>query len=82
LKISLFPNPAGEFIAVQVGGLLREKAVLRLFDFSGKMVQTTEIQAGSTIGYFDVRAVYPGAYWVKVEVGGREIGSAKVVVAG
>lgn len=80
LKVSVFPNPGGEFIAVQAGDLLREKAELRLFDLSGKLLQTTEIQAGSTIGYFDVRTFYPGVYLVSVHVGGREVFSAKTVV--
>lgn len=80
LECSVFPNPAGEFIAVQVGDLLRKKADLRLFDLSGKLLQSTEIQAGSTIGYFDVRTLYAGAYLVTVNVGGQVVFSAKVVV--
>ncbi len=80
IQVSIFPNPAGEFIAVQTEGLLYEKAELRLFDLSGKLLQTTEIQAGSTIGYFDVRTYYPGVYLVKGSIGGRGIFASKVVV--
>ncbi|MCC6724859.1 MAG: YHYH protein [Saprospiraceae bacterium] len=80
LDCSVFPNPAGEFIAVQVGDLLRKNAELRLFDLTGKLLQTTEIQAGSTIGYFDVRTLYAGVYLVTVHVGGQEVFSTKVVV--
>lgn len=80
LVVSVYPNPAGEFVAVQMGDLLREKAVLRLFDFSGKLMQTTEIQAGSTIGYFDVRTLYPGVYLVSVSIGDRELVARKVVL--
>jgi hypothetical protein len=80
LKVSVYPNPAGEFIAVQVNGLLRDAAQLRLFDTSGKLLQTSTIQAGSTIGYFDVRALYAGTYLVSVNVDGQAGFSTKVVV--
>ena len=80
LKISIFPNPANEFIAVQVGILLTRKANIRLFDLNGKLLQATEIQAGSTIGYFDIRQLYPGAYVITASMDGQEVFSTKVIV--
>jgi hypothetical protein len=80
LKISVFPNPANEFIAVQAGNLLTQKADIRLFDLNGKLLQATEIQAGSTIGYFDIRKCYPGAYVITASMDGQEVFSTKVVV--
>ena len=80
LKISIFPNPANEFIAVQVGILLTRKANIRLFDLNGKLLQATEIQAGSTIGYFDIRKFYPGAYVITASMDGQEVFSTKVIV--
>lgn len=80
LKISVFPNPANEFIAVQAGTLLTRKANIRLFDLNGKLLQATEIQAGSTIGYFDIRKFYPGAYVITASMDGQEVFSTKVIV--
>jgi len=80
MHISIYPNPSGDFFAVQVEGLLREKMDMRLFDLSGKLVQEAEIQAGSTIGYFDVRTLYAGVYIVSVSVNGQMISNKKVVV--
>jgi hypothetical protein len=80
LNIAIFPNPSGDFFAVQVEGLLRDKMDLRLFDQSGKLMQETEIQPGSTIGYLDARTLYPGMYVVTFSVDGRVVSSKKVVV--
>ena len=80
LKLSIFPNPATEFIAVQSSGMLREKMDLRLTDVSGKLVQTAEIQPGSTISYFDCRTLYDGMYVVSVMKNGVTVVAEKVVV--
>ncbi|MCC7244851.1 MAG: YHYH protein, partial [Saprospiraceae bacterium] len=80
LSVTLYPNPANEFVAVQIGGLLREQAELKLYNLSGQLIQRTEIQAGSTIGYFDVRTCYPGIYLVSVTSGSNRIYAGKVVV--
>jgi hypothetical protein len=53
---------------------------LHLFDLSGKRMQETEIQPGSTIGYLDARILYPGVYVVTFLVDGRVVSSKKVVV--
>ncbi|HLP96231.1 MAG TPA: YHYH protein [Saprospiraceae bacterium] len=79
-QIAIYPNPSSEFLAIQVEGLLRDKLDLRLLDMSGKLLQETEIQAGSTIAYFDVRTLYAGVYLVSVSSNGKLISNTKVVV--
>ena len=79
-SLVIFPNPAGDFLAVQVEGLLREKMDVRLFDLTGKLMQETEIQPGSTISYLDTRTLYPGVYLVSFSVNGVLISGKKVVV--
>lgn len=80
LKTSIFPNPSGDFVAVQISGLLREKAEISLFDLNGKLVQKTQTEAGSTIAYLDVRTLYAGIYLIKISVGGQMVSAEKVVV--
>lgn len=79
-EVIVFPNPTGDFFAVQASGLLREKLDVRMFDLSGKLVQTAQIEAGSTIGYLDVRTLYGAVYLVAVSVNGLVISTQKVVV--
>jgi hypothetical protein len=80
IKIAVFPNPTSDFIAVQTSGLLHEKAEVRLLDLNGKLIQTTEIQAGSTICYFDTKTLYAGVYLVSILMNGEIVSAKKVVV--
>lgn len=80
-RLNIFPNPGGDFLAVQAEGLLREKIQVHLGDLSGKTLQQTAIEPGSTICYLDVRSLYDGVYLVWFSSGGRNWGARKVVVA-
>jgi hypothetical protein len=64
-SFNAFPNPSSEFIAVQFSGLLREDITVSLYDINGRKIQDQIVQAGSTIGYFDVRTLYAGEYILK-----------------
>ena len=65
-SIIVSPNPATEFVAVQLGGLQNEDVQLELIDLQGKIIQSDKIVQGSTITYFDVRKIYDGFYFIKV----------------
>lgn len=79
-KMAVFPNPGNDFFAVQVEGLIREEIQLQLLDLSGKLIQETTIQPGSTIAYFDVRTLYAGVYVVTMLKNGQPLTSQKVVL--
>jgi hypothetical protein len=64
--LSIYPNPASEFIAVQLNNLTQNNVSVMLFDMLGKQIQNTIIYQGSTIAYFDVRTLYNGEYIVKL----------------
>jgi hypothetical protein len=68
LKTSIIvsPNPATEFVAIQLSGLQNEDVQLELVDLQGKIIQSDKIVQGSTITYFDVRKLYDGFYFIKV----------------
>ena len=66
LNITVFPNPATDLIAIQVGGLVDNDLTVELLDITGKLIRKTEINKGQTIAYFDVQTVYAGIYLVKV----------------
>lgn len=79
LNISIFPNPASELIAIQVGSLVKEDLDVQLVDVNGKTVATTHINRGSTIAYFDVQTIYEGAYLIKISNGSETV-TRKVLV--
>jgi hypothetical protein len=61
-QLTVFPNPATDFVAVQMKGLNTVEWKVELYDGSGKLVKTTRLYPGSTIAYFDTRTLYSGEY--------------------
>lgn len=66
LKITVFPNPASNLIAVQVGHLVSSDLNVDLVDINGKKLKTNKINKGQTITYFDTQTLYEGVYFVKI----------------
>jgi hypothetical protein len=66
LNITIFPNPSAEIIAVQLGDLVKEDYTVELLDLTGRLIQKTQINAGSTIAYFDTQSLYGGTYMIKI----------------
>jgi hypothetical protein len=60
------PSAGGDFIAVQLNGLNRERSTIRLYDISGRMVRESFIQPGSTLHYLDSQTLYSGTYIVEI----------------
>ncbi|MFT6323491.1 MAG: hypothetical protein ACJAWO_001043 [Halieaceae bacterium] len=79
MGINIFPNPATDLIAIQIGGLVVDNLEVNLLDLSGKVIQKAIINAGSTVAYFDVQSVYEGTYIVQI-VNGTNATAQKVVV--
>ena len=79
MKVNIFPNPATDLIAIQIGGLVQDNLQVNLFDLSGKLIQKATINAGSTMTYFDVQSVYEGTYIIQI-MNGSNITAKKVVV--
>lgn len=67
--ITVFPNPASDLVAIQLGGLTRADVKITLVDMSGKELSHTTIPKGSTLAYYDVQTVYEGTYILRIEDG-------------
>ncbi len=79
INITIFPNPSADLIAIQMGALVKEDYTLELLDLTGRVLQKTHINKGSTIAYFDTQTLYGGTYFVKISNGVAQI-TQKVVV--
>jgi hypothetical protein len=66
LDVIAFPNPGNDFIAIQVGNLLTESLNIDVYDMTGKHMQSSKINQGSTISYIDARTFYAGEYLVRI----------------
>lgn len=65
LNIKLYPNPAQDFIAVQTD-MQQYDLTLSLIDETGKLVKTSQIVQGSTLGILELAQVASGVYFVKI----------------
>ncbi len=66
MKISTYPNPASDFIALQIGEFSHQNIYVTLFDINGKKLAETIIYQGSTMCYFDTRTLYDGEYLLSI----------------
>lgn len=66
LELTIFPNPANEIVSLRLTGLNRENLLVELFDFAGKKVRTSSINAGATNLFIDTQTLYEGNYLVKI----------------
>lgn len=79
MQFTVYPNPAQDFVAVQVGAFVNTSIKVTMFDMTGRIVQETMIYPGSTIAYFDTRTVYDGQYIIRI-ASGESVRMSKVVL--
>jgi len=78
-EMNVYPNPANDFVAVQINGINKENLNVELFDATGKLVQKSIIYQGKTIAYFDTQTLYSGIYFVKI-AGSEGLATRKIVI--
>jgi len=61
-NITVFPNPTSDLIAIQLSEASHQNIQVELFDVTGKLVNRSQINQGSTIAYFDTKTLYAGEY--------------------
>jgi YHYH protein/Secretion system C-terminal sorting domain len=79
VNIHIFPNPSADLIVIQIDNLVKEDFTVELLDISRKLLQTKQLNKGSTIVYFDTQTLYSGTYLVKISNGSAQT-TQKVVV--
>ncbi|WP_445716008.1 YHYH protein [Flavobacterium sp.] len=77
--IKVFPNPASDLIAIQIGDLVTSDLKIELFDITGRLIKSNQINAGQTITYFDVQDIYNGTYLVKITDGKDTISKTIII---
>jgi len=79
LMVNIFPSPASDFIAIQIGQLNNSSAEIQLYDLQGKLIATSLVKQGSTIAYFDTRLLYNGTYLIKLSGEGKIINKRVII---
>ncbi|MFT7121911.1 MAG: hypothetical protein ACJAZ9_002099 [Neolewinella sp.] len=78
-KVTVFPNPTADLIAVQLSGLTERDYRVQLVSNNGQLVTEKLIRTGQTIAYFDTQALYRGIYFVRILGANSEV-TKKVIV--
>ncbi len=79
LSIGIFPNPTQDQLQIHLDKPLREEALLRIWDATGRMVRSISLASGSDV--FIVRCSDLPSGLFTLEILGTDVhGSAKVVV--
>ena len=77
-KVTIAPNPASEFIAIQTPMAENDMDVY-LINELGQIVKTSKIVQGSTLSIIETDTIYNGIYFVKV-TDGKHTKSIKVII--
>ncbi len=77
-KITIAPNPAQDFIAIQ-SQMAEIDLKVELIDELGKVVKTSQILQGSTLSIIETDTIYNGIYFVKIS-DGKNSKSLKVII--
>ena len=72
IKVNIYPNPAKDFVNINV----EENSVLQLFDMQGRLLQTTNINAGNTT--INTNNLH-GTYFVKI-ISDNKVSTKKLIV--
>lgn len=78
--ILVYPNPAADFIAVQLNKLVVSNQTIELTDMLGRIIASTQVMQGSTLCYFDTSSLYNGIYFVRI-ASSKEPQSVKVIIS-
>ena len=79
IDFKVFPNPADEFVVIQILGLATHNHQVKVFDISGKQVAKAEILLGNTMCRIDTRTFYSGEYFTQIS-DGVNMGVAKFMI--
>lgn len=64
-KVTIYPNPASDFIAIQTDLVVTDLNV-DLIDAAGKVIKSSKILQGSTLSIIKTDTIYNGIYFVKI----------------
>ncbi len=78
-KITIAPNPAAEFIAIQTQ-MTENDLKVELINELGQIVKENKIFQGSTLTIIDTDSVYNGIYFIRI-YNGNQSKSYKIIIA-
>ena len=68
-KVTVFPNPASDFIVIQIEGFLRKNLHVRIFDINGRQVLEKQMIQDGLVNYIDAQTFNAGNYYIQLNDG-------------
>ena len=69
--VSIFPNPANDFIIISIQGEVKKGSILEIYDITGRVLHAETFKNPSFT--FNVSHLHAGVYFVKISTGQYEI---------
>ena len=79
-ELLVYPNPAADFIAVQLNKLVVSNQTIELTDMLGRVIASTKVVQGSTLCHFETDNLYNGIYFVRLPEVKNQV-SVKVIIS-
>lgn len=77
LVCSVYPNPASDFLTLKVENYDKESLSYKLFDASGKLLESKKVNGNETI--ISMANLFPSIYFLKVIDNKKEIKTFKII---
>ena len=73
-RVSIFPNPANDIVNISLSSLSGDPVLLSVSDITGRVLRTKKVHnnAADLATSFDISALSPGIYFVKVKAGTQQ----------
>jgi len=78
-ELQVYPNPAKDYLYVNLGSRSENTGLLEVYDLSGRMVLNLETQAGYQIFNMDVQQLSRGMYLIRRFEAGELVGLGKFI---
>jgi len=78
-ELQVYPNPAKDYLHVNLGSRSENAGLLEVYDLSGRMVMNLETQAGYQIFNMDVQQLTKGMYLIRRFESGELVGLGKFI---
>ena len=79
-RVNTYPNPADEYVIVDLSDYAGQKATIRILDRLGKVQQTAKIDAATEEYRIDLQKFVDGMYFLEISTDGRRNLTQKLVI--
>ena len=78
--LKIYPNPADEFISIQIDEFLNDDLNVEILDVSGKVAKTERMKENTQYLKIDSQNFTQGVYFIRL-TGGKKVRMAKIFIA-